>query len=213
IYGLTKGQYSPTSEQGKVTKSTPVGSLDFPFNPMSVALGAEATFVARTHDMDRKHMQAMFKRAHEHKGAAIVEIYQNCNVFNDGAFGEITKKDKRAEMLINLEHGKPITFGADNENGVVIAPDGAAYTVKVADAGEDLITVHDEKAHDPSAAFALSRLANAPTMPTPMGVFRCVERPEYAAEVNRQVDEVTASQGAGDLDSLLHSLPTWEVGG
>ncbi len=120
IYGLTKGQYSPTSEQGKVTKSTPFGSLDTPFNPVSLALGAEATFVARTHDMDRKHMQEMFRRAHDHKGAAFVEVYQNCNVFNDGAFEKITAKDARADKLIPLVHGEPIRFGAELEHGVVM---------------------------------------------------------------------------------------------
>ena len=113
IYGLTKGQYSPTSEVGKVTKSSPFGSLDHPFNPISVAIGAEASFVARTHDMDRKHMQEVFRRAHEHRGAAFVEIYQNCNVFNDGAFEHITSRDKRAEMLVHLQHGEPMRFGAE----------------------------------------------------------------------------------------------------
>ncbi|MYL10320.1 MAG: 2-oxoacid:ferredoxin oxidoreductase subunit beta, partial [Acidimicrobiia bacterium] len=122
IYGLTKGQYSPTSEIGKVTKSTPAGSIDEPFNPVSVALGAEASFVARTHDMDRQHMMDMFRRAHEFPGASFVEVFQNCNVFNDGAFGAITKKDKRASMLIHLEHGQPIRFGENNEKGVVINP-------------------------------------------------------------------------------------------
>src|SRR5688572_30539648 len=120
IYGLTKGQYSPTSEVGKVTKSTPFGSVDTPFNPISLALGAEATFVARTHDMDRKHMMETFRRAHAHKGGAIVEVYQNCNVFNDGAFGAITAKDARAHMLIPLEHGQPIRFGPEGEKGVVV---------------------------------------------------------------------------------------------
>src|SRR5438309_5900979 len=124
IYGLTKGQYSPTSELGKVTKSTPFGSVDYPFNPLSVALGAEATFVARTHDMDRKHMMETFRRAHEHEGAAFVEVYQNCNVFNDGAFETITTKDARAEMLIELEHGQPIRFGAERQRGVVLTEFG-----------------------------------------------------------------------------------------
>ena len=136
IYGLTKGQYSPTSEVGKITKSTPMGSVDEPFNPVSVALGAEATFVARTHDMDRKHMQETFKRAHAHKGSALVEIFQNCNVFNDGAFNMITKKDKRGSMLIDLKHGEPIRFGEDNEKGVISNADGSAEIVNVADVGE-----------------------------------------------------------------------------
>src|SRR5436853_4637254 len=126
IYGLTKGQYSPTSEVGKVTKSTPFGSLDTPFNPLSVALGAEATFVARTHDMDRAHMIEMFRRAHDHKGAAFVEIYQNCNVFNDGAFDQILSKEARTTNLIPLEHGQPIRFGADNGRGVMLDGQGRA---------------------------------------------------------------------------------------
>src|SRR6476661_3574916 len=129
IYGLTKGQYSPTSEVGKVTKSSPFGSLDHPFNPISVAIGAEASFVARTHDMDRKHMQKVFKRAHEHRGAAFVEIYQNCNVFNDGAFEHITSRDKRAEMLVDLKHGEPMRFGAEQEYGVRLNEYGEAEVV------------------------------------------------------------------------------------
>ncbi len=139
IYGLTKGQYSPTSEVGKVTKSTPFGSIDQPFNPISVAIGAEATFVARTHDMDRQHMMETFKRAHDHPGAAFVEIYQNCNVFNDGAFEGITARDNRAEMLIPLEHGEPIRFGADLQHGVVMGSDGKLRVVDVADVGADAL--------------------------------------------------------------------------
>ena len=158
IYGLTKGQYSPTSETGKVTKSTPMGSLEQPFNPISVALGAEASFAARTHDMDRRHMQEMFRRAHTHRGSAIVEVFQNCNVVNDGAFSAIIKKDVRDDMVIPLEHGKPVRFGADGERGVVI-DGGIARIVVVADVGEDAIHVHDEAATDPSIAFAISRLA------------------------------------------------------
>ncbi|MEE9415106.1 MAG: 2-oxoacid:ferredoxin oxidoreductase subunit beta [Acidimicrobiales bacterium] len=211
IYGLTKGQYSPTSEQGKVTKSTPFGGLDHPFNPVSVALGAEATFVARTHDMDRKHMQEAFRRAHEHKGSALVEVYQNCNVFNDGAFDTITKRANRDSMLIELRHGEPIRFGADHEKGVVLDEHGAAKVVAVADVGEGALVVHDETHADPSLAFALSRLAARPTEPTPMGVFRAVERPEYGAETNAQLALAQEKDGPGKLEDLLHSLPTWEV--
>ncbi len=154
IYGLTKGQYSPTSELGKVTKSTPLGSVDFPFNPLSVALGAEATFVARTHDMDRKHMQSVLTRMHEHKGAAFVEIFQNCNVFNDGAFDGILKRDARADMLIQLEHGKPVQFGADGQFGVVVNQFGEPHIVNTADVGVDALLVHDETRADPTLAFA-----------------------------------------------------------
>jgi 2-oxoglutarate ferredoxin oxidoreductase subunit beta len=211
IYGLTKGQYSPTSEVGKVTKSTPMGSLDEPFNPVSIALGAEASFVARTHDMDRKHMQAMFRRAHDHKGAALVEIFQNCNVFNDGAFSMITKKDKRDAMLIDLEHGKPIRFGADGEFGVVHDPAGGVKVAEVAEVGEDAVIVHDETRRDPSLAFALSRLSSGPYEPTPVGVFRAVERAEYTGNVSRQLAVSQQRSGPGDLRALLHSQPTWEV--
>ena len=211
IYGLTKGQYSPTSEVGKVTKSTPFGSLDTPFNPLSLALGAEATFVARTHDMDRAHMTDVFRRAHAHKGASFVEIYQNCNVFNDGAFEGITSKANRTDMLIPLEHGQPIRFGADGERGVVADAQGRASIVNVADVGEDALLIHDETRDDPSLAFALSRLAKGPSMPTPVGVFRAVERPEYGAETNRQLAAAQERKGPGDLAELLSSGATWQV--
>ena len=211
IYGLTKGQYSPTSEVGKVTKSTPFGSLDTPFNPISLALGAEGGFVARTHDMDRAHMQAMFRRAWEHDGASFVEIYQNCNVFNDGAFGAITSKDARDDMLIPLEHGQPIRFGADDERGVALDDRGHAEVVDVADVGEDGLLVHDEKAADPSLAFSLARLARGPNEPTPVGVFRSIDRPEYGAEATRQVAAAQEDRGAGDLETLLRSGATWEA--
>ncbi len=210
IYGLTKGQYSPTSELGKVTKSTPFGSLDRPFNPVSLALGAEASFVARTHDMDRKHMQEMFRRAHEHQGAAFVEVYQNCNVFNDGAFGEITSRANRDSMLIPLVHGEPIRFGADLERGVVLDGQGRARIVDVAEVGEQAILVHDEAREEPGLAFMLSRLASGPTEPTPIGVFRAVDRPEYGEETDRQLAAANA-EGTADLEALLHSRPTWEV--
>ncbi len=199
IYGLTKGQYSPTSEVGKVTKSTPMGSLDHPFNPISLALGAEATFVARTHDMDRGHMQEMFRRAHEHKGAALVEVYQNCNVFNDGAFNAITKKDARDAMLIDLRHGEPVRFGVEREKGVIVA-----------DVGEDKIHVHDENA-ERGIAFALSRLAKDRESPTPMGVFRAIDRQEYGEAASAQLAAAQEASGPGDLNALLHSLPTWDV--
>ena len=211
IYGLTKGQYSPTSEVGKVTKSTPMGSVDTPFNPVSVALGAEATFVARTHDMDRGHMQEMFRRAHDHRGSAIVEVYQNCNVFNDGAFASITKKDVRADMLVDLHHGEPVRFGPDGGRGVVFDA-GVARIVDVDDVGVDSLVVHDEAVPDPSVAFALSRLADDRESPTPIGVFRAVDRVDYGAAVDAQLAASHAAAGGGDLHGLLHSLPTWEVG-
>ncbi|HVX18112.1 MAG TPA: 2-oxoacid:ferredoxin oxidoreductase subunit beta [Acidimicrobiales bacterium] len=211
IYGLTKGQYSPTSETGKVTKSTPFGSLETPFNPVSLALSAEATFVARTHDMDRKHMQEMFRRAHDHKGAAFVEIYQNCNVFNDAAFETITGKANRETMLIPLTHGEPVRFGPDSEKGVMLDGQGHALIVDVADVGEDKILVHDESRPDPALAFMLSRLARGPYEPTPIGVFRAVDRVDYGTAVNQQLAAAQQQRGPGDLEALLHSLPTWTV--
>jgi len=211
IYGLTKGQYSPTSELGKVTKSTPFGSLDHPFNPLSVAIGAEASFVARTHDMDRAHMIETFRRAHEHKGAAFVEVYQNCNVFNNGAFEGITAKSARDDMLIPLRHGEPIRFGSEGQWGVVLDAQRGAQIVEVAEVGEDALLVHDETRTDPGVAFMLSRLSRGPYEPTPIGVFRAVNRLEYSAEVARQVDEEIERKGPGDLAELLRSGATWEV--
>ena len=211
IYGLTKGQYSPTSEVAKVTKSTPFGSLEQPFNPLSLALGAEASFVARTHDMDRKHMMETFRRAHAHRGASFVEIYQNCNVFNDGAFEQITGKEHRTDMLIPLVHGQPIRFGAEGEHGVLLRSDGSLEVVEVSDVGEEALLVHDEHRDNPGLAFQLSRLARGPYEPTPIGVFRDVDRPEYGAEMARQIDEATIRRGAGDLDALLRSGSSWTV--
>ena len=211
IYGLTKGQYSPTSETGKVTKSTPFGSIDHPFNPLSVALGAEASFVARTHDLDRKHMIEVFRAAHAHRGASFVEIYQNCNVFNDGAFETITSKQNRDAMLIPLEHGRPIRFGADHERGVALDTQGNATIVDVGAVGEDALLVHDETRADPTLAFALARLATGVTTPTPVGVFRDVERPEYSGAVAAQLAAAREQKGPGDLGELLRSSGTWVV--
>ena len=211
IYGLTKGQYSPTSETGKITKSTPHGSIDHPFNALSVALGAEASFVARTHDLDRKHMQEVFKRAHEHKGAAFVEIYQNCNVFNDGAFEKVVSRENRPLNLIPLVHGEPIRFGPDNEKGVVAGKDGRLRIENVADVGEERILVHDERRDDPGLAFALSRLAKEPNEPTPFGVFRAIDRPHYGELLQGQLDSAVERSGHGDLSELLRSGATWEV--
>ena len=211
IYGLTKGQYSPTSEEGKVTKSTPFGSVDHPFNPVSLALGAEATFVARTHDLDRAHMMETFRRAHAHRGSGFVEIYQNCNVFNDGAFARVTGRETRAGMLIPLVHGRPIRFGADGEKGVTVDAQGRARVVDVADVGEEAILVHDETRDEPTLAFMLSRLARGPYEPTPIGVFRAVERADYGTLVNRQVLAARERQGPGELAQLLTSGTTWDV--
>ena len=210
IYGLTKGQYSPTSEIGKVTKSSPFGSLDHPFNPLSLALGAEATFVARTHDMDRKHMQEVFRRAHEHKGAAFVEIYQNCNVFNDGAFGT-SRTDNRAEMLIELEHGEPIRFGADKDKGVRLNKYGEAEIVDIAEVGEDAVLVHDEHRHDPTVAFALSRLADHPTARRPSGCSAPSSGRATSPRSSSSSPRRRRQRGPGDLRSLIERSRVWEV--
>jgi 2-oxoglutarate ferredoxin oxidoreductase subunit beta len=211
IYGLTKGQYSPTSEQGKVTKSTPFGSLEHPFNPVSVALGAEASFVARSIDVDRKHLPEMIQRAAEHRGSALIEIYQNCNIFNDGAFLALTSKEGRGQNRIYLEHGKPIRFGPNNEKGVRMSKDGRVDIVDVAEVGEGNLVVHDEHRDDPSLAFALSRIADNPTGPTPLGVFRDVQRPAYGDGMEAQLRKAAESQGPGDLSKLLASGDTWTV--
>jgi 2-oxoglutarate/2-oxoacid ferredoxin oxidoreductase subunit beta len=211
IYGLTKGQYSPTSEQGKVTKSTPFGSLERPFNPISVALGAEATFVARTMDIERRHLPAILRRAARHRGSAFVEIYQNCNIFNDGAFLALASKEGGSKNRIYLEHGKPIRFGADLERGVCMDKDGRLEIVDVSRVGEDALVTHDEQRDDPSLAFALSRIADGPTSPTPFGVFRDIEQPVYGETMEHQLHRAADQQGPGDLERLLFSGDTWSV--
>jgi 2-oxoglutarate ferredoxin oxidoreductase subunit beta len=210
IYGLTKGQYSPTSEVGKSTKSTPFGSIDYPFNPVSLAIGAEATFVARTIDMDRNHTQAMLEAAHKHRGSALVEIYQNCNVFNDKAFIELTDKAKRADNRIELEAGKPITFGPNGEHSVVFR-DGQARVVDTASVSAAEIMVHDPTRDDPTLAFALSRISHGPYGPTPLGIFRSVERTVYEDTMSRQLVEAQSKRGPGDLQKLVGSIGTWVV--
>ena len=211
IYGLTKGQYSPTSEAGKITKSTPFGSLDHPFNPLSVALGAEASFVARSHDLDRKHMMEVLRAAHDHRGASFVEIFQNCNVFNDAAFEDITGRKVREEMMIDLKHGQPIRFGADGHKGVVMGTDGQLRIVEVADVGEEAILVHDAHREDPGLAMALARLSHGDHEATPFGIFRSVDRPDYGSMVSAQLAKVSETKGPGDLSALLRGNGTWAV--
>ncbi|HVF54066.1 MAG TPA: 2-oxoacid:ferredoxin oxidoreductase subunit beta [Actinomycetota bacterium] len=211
IYGLTKGQYSPTSEQGKVTKSTPFGSLEHPFNPISLALGSEATFVARTIDVERKHLPQILRRVAAHKGSAFVEIYQNCNIFNDGAFLALTSKEGRSQNRIYLEHDKPIRFGTNGEKGVRMTSAGNLEIVDVASVGEGALLVHDEHRDDPTLAFALSRIAERPTGPTPLGVFRDVRRPVYGEGMEHQLRTASEQQGPGDLSRLLSSGDTWTV--
>jgi 2-oxoglutarate ferredoxin oxidoreductase subunit beta len=215
IYGLTKGQYSPTSELGKVTKSTPVGSTDSPFNPLSLALGAEASFVARTVDSDRKHLQSVLRQAAEHKGSAFVEIYQNCNIFNDGAFEVLKDPSTRDEYVIRLEHGQPVTFGKDGEWAVTHPPGAFGLQVRrTAEVAADEIVVHDATVDEPAYAFALSRLPDADLRNTPIGVFRAVERPVYDELVRTQLDTAkakVAGSAEDELAALLTSGDTWTI--
>ncbi|MFD4660261.1 2-oxoacid:ferredoxin oxidoreductase subunit beta [Kitasatospora sp. NPDC058444] len=212
IYGLTKGQYSPTSEVGKVTKSTPMGSLDAPFNPLSLAIGAEASFVARTIDSDRQHLQSVLRAAAEHEGTALVEIYQNCNIFNDGAFEVLKDPGSRDEALVRLEHGKPIRFGADLASGVFRGPDGELFTAPVTAGNEAQVLVHDAHTANPTTAFALSRIADADTLHhTPIGVLRSVRRPVYDELMTDQLTTATDQHGEGDLATLLTGKDTWTV--
>ncbi len=212
IYGLTKGQYSPTSEAGKITKSTPMGSIDYPFNPISVALGAEASFVARTIDSDRKHLTDILRAAAAHEGSALVEIYQNCNIFNDGAWEPLKGSGVRDDNLIRLEHGKPVRFGVNGQRGVARRDDGMLVVVDdVADCGGDCLWVHDAHAVEPSTAFALSRLADFTTLEnTAIGVFRDVKRPVYDHLLTEQLEKATAG-GRGDLAALLRGRDAWEI--
>jgi 2-oxoglutarate ferredoxin oxidoreductase subunit beta len=212
IYGLTKGQYSPTSEQGKITKSSPQGSLDYAFNPVSLALGAEASFVARTIDSDRKHLTDVLRAAAAHEGTALVEIYQNCNIFNDGAWEPLKDSDLREDNLIRLVDGEPIRFGKDNKKGVIRTSDGHISVVDVSEVGEAAIIRHDAHAKDPGLAFALSRLANPRThTDTPIGIFRDIERPSYDRLVRNQLKREVDARGAGDLQSLITGSDTWIV--
>ncbi|MBO4259007.1 2-oxoacid:ferredoxin oxidoreductase subunit beta [Streptomyces griseorubiginosus] len=215
IYGLTKGQYSPTSEVGKITKSTPMGSLDAPFNPVSLALGAEASFVARTIDSDRKHLTEVLRQAAAHPGTALIEIYQNCNIFNDGAFDALKDKQQAEDAVIRLEHGQPIRFGADGARGVVRdAVTGDLKVVDVTPDNESQILVHDAHAASPTTAFALSRLADPDTLHhTPIGVLRSVDRPVYDTQMADQLDSAIEQNGKGDLATLLAGGDTWTVVG
>ncbi|MFF9870534.1 2-oxoacid:ferredoxin oxidoreductase subunit beta, partial [Streptomyces sp. NPDC013953] len=211
IYGLTKGQYSPTSEIGKITKSTPMGSLDAPFNPVSLAIGAEASFVARTVDSDRKHLTGVLRAAADHPGTALVEIYQNCNIFNDGAFDALKDKDRAQDAVIRLEHGRPIRFGRDDTKGVVRdTTTGDLKVVTITPDNETDVLVHDATTTSPTTAFALSRLADPDTLHhTPIGVFRSVTRPVYDTLMADQLDTAIEQHGKGDLTTLLTGNDTW----
>jgi 2-oxoglutarate ferredoxin oxidoreductase subunit beta len=213
IYGLTKGQYSPASELGKVTKSSPMGSIDAPFNPVSVALGAEATFVARTLDSDRKHLQSVLRAAADHEGTALVEIYQNCNIFNDGAFEVLKDSETRDDWTIRMEHGQPLRFGADGTKAVVRGENGALSIADGVTDPDPRVVVHDAHAEDPSYAFALSRLSSGDNAYAPMGVFRDVKRPVYDKMMSEQLDTAAAKApgDAGALQKLLLGADTWSV--
>lgn len=213
IYGLTKGQYSPTSEQGKVTKSTPMGSLDYPFNPIALCLGADATFVARTMDRDPKHQQAVIRRGYEHAGTSLIEIYQNCNVFNDGAFEVFTEKSTKKLETLMLEHGKPLLFGENNEKGIRL--DGfRPVIVNVADVSETDLWIHDE--NDLVKATILSRFYDDPSVeghfPRPFGVFYVNnQKAPFDKLFNDQIMQAREWYGEGDLDKLLAGRETWVV--
>jgi 2-oxoglutarate ferredoxin oxidoreductase subunit beta len=212
IYGLTKGQYSPTSKIGMVTKSTPMGSLDHPFNPLALVIGADGTFIARTMDRDPIHLRTILKRSHAHKGTSLVEIYQNCNVFNDGAFEAFTEKSSKAEETLFLEHGQPLIFGAQKDKGIIL--DG--YTPKIvnlSDVTPNDLWIHDER--DRVKAGILIRFFDDTSklghFPRPFGVFYVEDRPTYEVALNEQVDQAIASKGAGNLDKLLSGNNVWEV--
>jgi 2-oxoglutarate ferredoxin oxidoreductase subunit beta len=209
IYGLTKGQYSPTSEQGKKTKSTPMGSPDAPIRPISVALAAEATFAARAIDIDVKHLEYVLERAAKHVGTAFVEIYQNCNIFNDGAFEYATDKNTKSDTTLYLEHGKPLVFGKESSKGIRLnGMDPEVVNLKEVDA-DDLV-IHDEKSPEPSLAFLLSRM-RYPDFPEPMGIFRDVAHERYVDTVRKQIAKAKESRGNGDLQKLLTGSETWTV--
>ena len=210
IYGLTKGQYSPTSPTGKKTKSTPMGSIDFPLYPLSVAIGAEATFVARSIDVNTKHLAHVLERAATHKGTSFVEIYQNCNIFNDGAFEYATGKDTKDDTTLYLEHGKPLIFGKERDKGIRLnGMDPQIVTLGNGIAEDDLL-FHDEKQAEPSLAYLLSRM-HYPEFPEPLGVFRCVDRPTYEDLLMNQVHEAVQNQGEGKLEDLYDNGESWTV--
>jgi 2-oxoglutarate ferredoxin oxidoreductase subunit beta len=213
IYGLTKGQYSPTSEVGKKAKSTPFGSLDRPFNPISLAIGAEATFVARSVDVFQQHLKETLKHAAAHKGSAFIEILQNCNIFNDGAWFSLTEKDARSEHVLQLEHGKPMVFGKNRDKGIRQKADGDIEVVQLGNGcRESDLLVHD--ANHPRAyyAFLLSHMEHRPGFPTPIGVLRSWQNsPRYEDVMNEQINEVIAKRGPGDLAKLLRAGDTWQV--
>ena len=211
IYGLTKGQYSPTSPLGKRTKSSPQGSVDNPLSPLSVAIGSEASFVARSVDVDIKHLTYVLERAAHHEGTAFVEVYQDCNVFNTGAFHYASKKGVKEDHVIYLENGKPLIFGKNRDKGIRVNEGNRPEVVDLGSGiSEDALLFHDEQADEPSLAFMLARMRH-PEFPEPIGVFRDVKRPVYEQEVVAQIEQAVEANGDGDLDELFHSGDTWTV--
>lgn len=216
IYGLTKGQYSPTSEEGKATKSTPMGSIDHPLNPLAFALGVDSSFVARTMDRDPKHLKEMILRCHAHEGAAFLEIYQNCNIFNDGAFQAFTEKESKADAAVFLQHGQPLRFGPNSEKGIRLD----CFRPVVVDMEKDGFSagdlwIHDEK--DICKAHLLARFFDDPArreqhyLPRPFGVLYAAERPSYEKLVHEQIAAAIEQKGEGQLDELLAGAATWEI--
>ncbi len=210
IYGLTKGQYSPTSPLGKVTKSTPMGAIDNPLHPLSIAIGCEATFVARSIDVHIKHLGPVLQRAAEHEGTSFVEVYQNCNIFNDGAWEYASDRDQKPEHVIELEHGKPLIFGKNRDKGIRLNGMNPEVVQLGKGISEDDLLFHDEKAPEPSLAYLLSRMQH-PEFPEPIGVFRAVERPRYEDLLKQQIADARRAKGDGDLNALFNSGDTWEV--
>jgi 2-oxoglutarate ferredoxin oxidoreductase subunit beta len=211
IYGLTKGQYSPTSPLGKTTKSSPMGAIDNPLHPLSIAIGCEATFVARSIDTNIKHLGEVLKRAAEHPGTAFVEVYQNCNVFNDGAWDYATNRDSKADTTLELVHGKPLIFGKTRDKGIRLNGLDPEVVQLGNGIAEDDLLFHDERAPEPSLAYLLSRMRHEDGFPEPIGVFRSVERPRYDVLINDQIDRAMNDKGKGDLEKLFSSGDTWDV--
>ncbi|HYL10988.1 MAG TPA: 2-oxoacid:ferredoxin oxidoreductase subunit beta, partial [Candidatus Acidoferrales bacterium] len=212
IYGLTKGQYSPTSELHKKTKSTPYGSADRPFNPISLAIGSEATFVARSVDVFQQHLKETLRKAAAHRGSAYIEILQNCNIFNDGAWEDLTEKDARSEHVVQLEHGKPLIFGKNRDKGIRLNELDLEVVQLGGGVSEKDLLVHDEKHPRPAYAFMLAHMEQRPGFPTPIGVLRAWDDvPRYEDLMNQQIRDVVAKRGAGDIAKLLRAGDTWEV--
>lgn len=212
IYGLTKGQYSPTSEKGKKTKSTPYGSIDWPFYPINIAISSGATFVARSIDREAKHLQFVLQKAAEHKGLALIEIYQNCNIFNDGAFDHLVDKETKADNVLILEDGKPLVFGKNNSKGIIL--DG--FTPRIVDLTDGSVSINDLWVHkvespDKVHAYILSQFTEMEGFPTPIGIFYKTQKSTYAADIEKQIEQITAQKGKGDLKKLFYSGNTWTI--